>query len=136
MGETQLVGRGAGPGPTAASIWSDVLCALGQDRQFRVPDHGWSTYRITPPGKCKSCHYIRMTVRDEPGVIGSIGTIFGNHSVSIDQILQPFEGKSAGQDEMIILTKPNHEDHFHKALVEVKKQSYCLEISTVLRAVN
>ncbi len=136
LGETQLVGRGAGPGPTAASIWSDVLCALGQDRQFRVPDHGWSTYRITPPGKCKSCHYIRMTVRDEPGVIGSIGTIFGNHSVSIDQILQPFEGKSAGQDEMIILTKPNHEDHFHKALVEVKKQSYCLEISTVLRAVN
>ncbi len=136
LGETQLVGRGAGPGPTAASIWSDVLCALGQDRPFRTSDHGWSMLRVASVEKCKSCHYIRMTVRDEPGVIGSIGTIFGNHNVSIDQILQPFEGKSAGQDEMIILTQPNHEDHFREALAEVKKQSYCLEISTVLRAVN
>lgn len=136
LGETQLVGRGAGPGPTAASVWSDVLCALGQNRVVHSGVAAWSTYSVAPMKECKSCHYIRMTVRDEPGVIGSIGTIFGNFDVSIDQILQPFEGKSQGQDEMIVLTKPNHENHFRKALKEVKKQPYCLEISTVLRAIN
>ncbi len=141
LGETGLIGRGAGPKATAASIWSDVLCAFGQDRPRIERNHEYDQAlpeaSVTYTDDCASRHYIRMTVRDEPGVLGSIGTIFGNRKVSIEQFLQPPEGKfEDGVHEMIILTDPNGEKHFQKALKEVRKQSYCLKIATVLRAIS
>lgn len=141
LGETGLIGRGAGPKATATSIWSDVLCALGQGRTLLernfTNDHAHSEMSVAPADDCASCHYIRMTVRDEPGVLGSIGTIFGKRRVSIEQFHQPPEGKfEDGIHEMIMLTEPNKEKHFAKALQEVRRQPYCLKISTVLRAIN
>lgn len=145
LGETQLVGRGAGPGPTASSLWSDVITALAskQDAEHSEPLQ-WQAHTVALHNACSSCHYIRMTVRNTIGTIGSIGTIFKEHGVSIEQLIQPHEGKDKDdgkepeerEEEIIILTEPSSQTRLNEALREVRRESYCLNIGTVLRAVN
>ncbi|MEK7648960.1 MAG: homoserine dehydrogenase [Patescibacteria group bacterium] len=136
LGETQLVGRGAGPGPTASSLWSDVLTALTRTPTERMQDNSWSGYAVAGSDEYMSCHYIRMSVHNRKGVLGSIGSIFANHGVSVEQFIQPHEGKGEGEEEMITLTEPSNQRHLRRALDEIRKEDYCIGIGTVLHAVN
>jgi len=84
-GETSFGGRGAGGGPTAVAVVSDLLAIARGARQPRawrpLPQGAVSTEFATP-------YYVRFTVADRPGIIAALASIFAAHGINIDAVLQ------------------------------------------------
>ncbi len=97
--EVMLYGRGAGALPTGVAVGGDVVdCArnLAHGATGRVPCACVGQAEIVPMGEVKSRVYVRMRVKDQPGVLGAIATIFGSQAVSIASVIQEdTDGKTA-----------------------------------------
>ena len=93
-----LYGPGAGSGPTASSVVSDILNlkALSMKKNIskdRFIDpllsfNCWRKCHVISSEEIRKKNYLRIICKDTPGVIGKIGNIFGNNDVSIESIIQ------------------------------------------------
>jgi homoserine dehydrogenase len=79
-----------------------------------------------------TCHrnYVRFQTDDQPGVIGRIGTCFGEAGVSIQSIVQ-LESQEGGA-EIVVITHEVLEERFQQAMAalgalpEVRAVAACL----------
>jgi homoserine dehydrogenase len=75
--------------------------------------------------------YLRLLARDEPGVIGKLGTTFGNNNVSLESVVQiGFQGEFA---EIVVITHEVQEGDVHRALEEIRSLGPVDEIPSMLR---
>jgi homoserine dehydrogenase len=95
-GETGFSGLGAGGGPTAVAVVSDLVAIAEQghgahpDRLVDVATPAAVTDRFPAP------YYVRFVVRDRPGIIARLAEILARHGINIDAVLQePGAPKSA-----------------------------------------
>ena len=88
VGPMLLYGKGAGSHPTASSIIADILRAGRGDGAGGDP-HGLEPPPIAPMEDARLRHYIRMRVRDNPGVMGRVTSHFGMRGISIQSLQQP-----------------------------------------------
>ena len=84
-GDTTFGGRGAGGDPTAVAVVSDVLSIA---RGARLPSRGPFRQVETVSAAFASPHYVRFTVKDRPGIIAALASVFAAHAINIDAILQ------------------------------------------------
>lgn len=90
---TLFYGRGAGRGPTASTVLGDIADVarnLAGDTPCRVmalPRSG-QPVNIRPMADIVSRYYLRMSVLDQPGVLGRIAAILGAQGISIASVLQ------------------------------------------------
>jgi len=91
-GETVFGGHGAGGHPTAVAVVSDIL-AIARAKQsaptLTMTDAGQSaekTPSVTNDYSAK--HYVRIMVKDRPGIIASLATILSGCDINIDSVLQ------------------------------------------------
>jgi len=112
VGETLFYGRGAGCEPTTSSVIGDLVSAatLGvaanhgvcapqsqEVSNFSVGFTPHSLYGKSRPAlEIISSYYLRLAVEDQPGVLATIATIFGEEGISISSLVQP---ESCGQRE-------------------------------------
>jgi len=86
-GETGFFGRGAGGDPTAVAVLSDVL---GIARHSSPP--GWFEVADDRPASVQSRrafpHYLRLVVKDKPGIIAALANALARHELNIDAVLQ------------------------------------------------
>lgn len=99
-----LVGRGAGEGPTASSVMSDIIDLA---RGTSIPTFGIPANDLKDPawidlGETVSGYYLRLDVLDQPGVIAEISAILRDHNVSIESFIQ--HGRSADQPVPLVMT--------------------------------
>ncbi|MFP4053585.1 MAG: homoserine dehydrogenase [Phycisphaerae bacterium] len=108
-GHTMYYGRGAGGQPTASAVVADVASvALGAyPAMFRTmglwPDRNEPGNQLDAD-EIRSRFYLRLMVKDVPGVLGRIAVILGEKGIGISSVLQhepPFEGS---QDVPVIIT--------------------------------
>lgn len=89
VGQLTFIGRGAGEGPTAASVASDLL-DLAHGRvgfAFGRPLAALtSTPRAAPPERGK--FYVRLLVEDKPGVVAAVSDRLAHENISIESFLQ------------------------------------------------
>ena len=89
VGQIVLRGPGAGMGPTASAVMSDVIDIA---RGLRLPTFGQPASSLALPQAAKSAtpapYYLRMTLLDKPGALAKIATCLGEAGVSIDQMRQ------------------------------------------------
>lgn len=90
-GDTVYAGAGAGGGPTAVAVVSD-LAAIAVNEPERPAG--------APPGAASvdsefvTAHYLRFVVRDRPGILAAIADAMARHDINIDAVLQlPADGK-------------------------------------------
>ena len=98
IGEIMLYGPGAGSGPTAASVVSDLLNLKAISFKNNVNEKSridpllafdfWRKCHLLPNDNVRKKNYLRIICKDSPGVIGKIGQIFGDNAVSIESIVQ------------------------------------------------
>tara|TARA_Y100000589_G_scaffold300898_1_gene311401 strand:+ start:391 stop:1701 length:1311 start_codon:yes stop_codon:yes gene_type:complete len=96
VGEIMLYGPGAGSGPTASSVVSDILNLkvtkkIKYDKENMDPllsFNFWRKCHVIELEEIRKKIYLRIICRDTPGVIGQIGNIFGKNGVSIESIVQ------------------------------------------------
>ena len=98
IGEIMLYGPGAGSGPTAASVVSDLLNLKAisfKNNTNKIRDidpllsfYFWRKCHLVPNENVRKKNYLRIICKDSPGVIGKIGQIFGENRVSLESIVQ------------------------------------------------
>ena len=127
-------GKGAGEMPTASAVLGDVFAVARRIEQHSVGSTKDNVYRSIPIRKIEntmSRHFIRMEVEDKPGVLATIASIFGNNSVSIEQVIQKDKiGKDA---ELVIITSSVKERHISDALLILESSSVVRKVATLIR---
>ena len=117
VGETMFYGRGAGDLPTGSAVVADI-CAVVEHMQNGVLGvEGCTCYldkSIRKQDDFISKFYIRMLVKDSPGVLAMIAKILGDYGVSIASVIQ--EKGDHQQAELYIITHSVREGEFSKAV--------------------
>ncbi len=89
VGQIVLRGAGAGSGPTASSVMSDIVDLA---RGIRIPTFGQSAHSLRRVPTAKSAvaapYYLRMQLQDRPGALARVAAVLGDASVSIDRMRQ------------------------------------------------
>jgi homoserine dehydrogenase len=101
---TVYVGRGAGESPTASAVVSDLVDVARGTRlpTFGMPARLLEPLRPAPGAEHVGRYYIRLMVRDEPGVIADVSAALRDERVSLEAMLQ--RGRSATEAVPVVLT--------------------------------
>ena len=75
-------------------------------------------------------NYIRLIAEDTPGVIGEIGTIFGEKKISIESIVQ-FDA-SETEAEIVVITHKIKQGQLEQALLDIKKLQQVKRIAATM----
>jgi homoserine dehydrogenase len=140
VGSTLLYGPGAGSLPTASAIVADlvdVARALTVDPTNRVPHLAFQPTHLNDisilPIEAAVCpFYVRLSVRDEVGVLALIARTLADHSVSIESVIQK-DGVEGEPVALILLTHSVREKDVLLALAQIEQQSYVVGKTVVLR---
>jgi len=127
-------GRGAGQGPTASAVVSDVIDLarnqLGACKQLIVPP--LESVHVKSMSSIQSRYYLRFSVIDRPGVLAKISSILGKNNVSISDVVQK-ERKIGYAVPLVLLTHETHEHCIKQAVRSINKLPAIKGHSQVLR---
>ena len=103
-GNTVYVGRGAGQNPTASAVASDLVDIARGARSpaFGVPAAKLAKLELSPMAEHRGRYYIRLMVRDQPGVIADVSAALRDERVSLESMLQ--RGRSETKAVPVVLT--------------------------------
>ena len=132
VGPVFYQGLGAGERPTASAVCSDVIdAALGRTAVTFDALALWSGRRETTPIKepedMLGRAYLRLSVKDRPGVLAEIAGTFGRHGISIASMMQA-EGTPGGDKHasLMILTHEATEGELARAVEEIDRFDFVL----------
>jgi homoserine dehydrogenase len=109
-GELMFYGRGAGGRPTASAVVGDVV-TVARHRVSGSLGPGESTYlglAALDVGEALTRYQIRLLVKDQPGVLAGVSTVFAAEGVSIETVRQT-AGDGANGVEVATLTVVTHQ---------------------------
>ncbi|HTE18201.1 MAG TPA: homoserine dehydrogenase [Armatimonadota bacterium] len=134
VGQVMFYGRGAGSMPTGSSVAADIMeVARGIVRggSGRVACTCFGERPVLPIEGIESNYYVRTETHDRPGVLAAIATVFGNHQVSLESILQ----KQANEEtaEIVWITHRTREANLRAALKEIDALPVVRKIPNWLR---
>lgn len=134
VGETMFYGRGAGQMPTASAVMGDVMEVARNILHGATGRVTCTCYRqlpIRPMGKVECQYYIRLIVKDRPGVLASIAGVFGNQGVSLASVIQ--KRSLDGWAELVVITHKVREENLQDALQIIGGLSVVRNIESVIR---
>ena len=124
IGTTIFSGPGAGMGPTASSVVSDLVAIASRKSKstFLNGDKDNSSNRDKTLTK-KSSFYLRFVLKDKPGVIARLSGKLGSCGISINQMKQkPLPKQKA---TLIMTTHKTVRKNLEKALIDIKRLKIC-----------
>ena len=124
IGTTVFSGPGAGMGPTASSVVSDLVAIASRKSKstFLNGDKNNSGNRDKTLTK-KSSFYLRFVLKDKPGVIARLSGKLGSCGISINQMKQkPLPKQKA---TLIMTTHKTVRKNLEKALNDIKRLKIC-----------
>ena len=137
VGKSILQGEGAGPGPTSSALISDLCSVLRGN--IKYPFGIFSKLR-KPIAKFDvlkhiSSSYLRIEVKDVPGVLSSITKNFANNKISIKNLIQNPDKKNK-KASIIIITHKNLEKNYKNLFLDLIKNKFVLRRPTFIRIEN
>ena len=135
LGESLFYGRGAGQGPTASSVVSDLVEAArnpGSDRGFLPYQESGTLVEIDDTS---TSYYVRFSVTDRPGVVADIATVLAKHQIGISGTHSPVDADNPDADfvEMVFLLHKCPFGQLKNALAEVEKLDCLTDRPVVFR---
>jgi homoserine dehydrogenase len=139
LGQVMFFGPGAGKGATASAVVSDLVNIVsilkssnGDPNLDSLLSCSHQHYaNLLPASEITTRFYTRFLCQDVPGVIGYLGTCFGNHAVSLESVVQiGFQEKLA---EIVVVTHNVKEGDFRQALAEIKDLAAINSIPSIIR---
>ncbi len=123
VGETLYVGRGAGREPTASAVIGDIADAarnLASDSPRRIPAFVplQNAPAMRPADLIRTRYYMRLSLKDAPGMFGHVAKILGDHGISIASVVQK-EVRSGAYVPVVMLTHAAEEGAFRAALNKI-----------------
>ncbi|MGE5627531.1 MAG: homoserine dehydrogenase [Solirubrobacterales bacterium] len=132
VGDLMLYGRGAGELPTGSAVVGDIISMLRNEKAGSNVSFGHFTDKqIAPMEAVEAKYYVRMTVKDFPGVLGKIATVLGENNVSILSFIQkPIVEEFA---TIVVVTHETLEGNLNDALREINELYVINKIENVIR---
>lgn len=133
-GKTMLYGRGAGSEATASAVVGDIIAAAKDICEDSIARTGYTLFnerKIIGHENAVSQFYIRMGVKDSPGVLSKIAGVLGDHGVSIYSVVQAKAHHNMA--EIVIVTHSVVEENMQNSLRDIKSLDIVNEISSVIR---
>ncbi len=127
IGQVMFFGPGAGSGPTASAVVADILNIAGiqsmnESKAINLDPllsaKSWRNCHVAEEKEIAKKNYIRLIAEDTPGVIGQIGTIFGQKKISIESIVQ-FDASNT-EAEIVVITHKIKQGQLEQALLNIK----------------
>ncbi|MDO4700331.1 MAG: homoserine dehydrogenase [Moraxella sp.] len=134
LGQSLYYGDGAGAGATASAVMADVMDLIyvieatpdddDSDTLADVPHLAFipeqlSDTRVLSSDEMTCGYYLRLTVKDELGVLADTTRILSDNGINIDAIMQRDAHKS-GLVPVIILTLPVVEKQMNTAIKQIE----------------
>ncbi|MHC4623404.1 MAG: homoserine dehydrogenase [Planctomycetota bacterium] len=121
VGQVMYYGRGAGMMPTASAVVADIIdVAIGNSatsfRHLHLQPGEETAGRIEKIGDCVSRFYIRLMVKDQPGVFAEIGKILAESAISISGVLQHEGPGPENTVPVVIATHPTKQSKVSAAI--------------------
>lgn len=123
LGHALFYGRGAGQMPTASAVVADLVnVAIGTTQlafsQLKIFPDTAEPARVVPFDALRSRYYLRVTVKDEPGVMAQVSRALGQQGISLSAILQR-ESDESKLVPVVITTHLAQEGAIRRAVKEI-----------------
>lgn len=134
VGESVYIGKGAGQDATASAVLSDIVdagtaIAHGiRPEEPRVND----SLQLAPLEDVLRSFYIRLSVKDQPGVLAEVANVLATEDISIESVLQRPNGKR-GSANLILTTHICSEASMAAAVRALRKHPSLLKKPFLLR---
>jgi homoserine dehydrogenase len=132
--DVMLIGPGAGGGPTASAVVSDIIDIA---RGHVLPPFGLKAKNLLPYRKAEmraheGGYYIRLSVHDRTGAFAAIAQRMAAQGISLESIVQrrpqtelPGQGRRAGGPAgVVMVTHETTEAAVRKALVAIERDGH------------
>ncbi len=134
VGEIMHYGQGAGKLPTASSVVGDII-DIGRNMVHHISGRiGCTCYedkKILDVSQLRAQFYIRMTVKDRPGVLAGIAGVFGSNNVSLATVFQTTHGGEMA--ELILITHEVEEQDLNDSLAVLRGMHIVGNVDNVIR---
>jgi homoserine dehydrogenase len=127
-GNITMTGRGAGGEPTGVAVLSDVVGIAhaiqgGGNSTSPLGYKHWHPARISPSGEHEIMAYLRLVVRDRPGILSKVCSILARHRINIDSVLQ--EPAMPKKHLPFVMTlEPTQEKFVQRAVLEISRLGF------------
>src|SRR5256714_5211464 len=127
LGHALFYGRGAGRMPTASAVVSDVIgVALGttaeQFKRLNVFFDQTPRAAVLPFDELRSRYYLRLSAKDQPGVLAQVTKVLGDQKISIASFVHHESSENSGAVPLVLATHLAQEGLIQAAT----KQSHAL----------
>lgn len=128
LGPSLYYGAGAGALPTASAVVGDivdVVRTLTSDPENRVPHLAFqpdaiSDLPILEMEDVQTTFYLRLTAKDQAGVLAKLTSILGDRNISIEAFIQKEPAKDSDEVTLIMLTQKVREGDMNQAISEIE----------------
>ena len=134
IGQSVLQGEGAGPGPTSSALMSDLLSILRGNikKPFGIASKKRTFSSPFNSDNYLNSLYLRIEVKDKPGVLSSITNILAKYKISVQRLIQIPDNKKKTAS-IVIITHKTKEINSKKCLASFKKNKNILKDPVLLR---
>jgi homoserine dehydrogenase len=137
VGKIVYQGLGAGKGPTTSSIISDLNSILKRNvtLPFGFNYSNEKKFKIFDFDKHVCKFYLRLVVKDKPGVLSKITYTLSKHKISIQSVLQePLDNTKYAN--LVIITHNAKESDMRLTLNKISKEKFMAKKITMIRIRN
>ena len=112
IGESILQGEGAGPGPTSSALMSDLLSILRGNIKypFGISYKKRKAVNVYNLNNYSNSLYLRIEVKDKPGVLSQITKQLANRKISVARLIQIPDNRKKTASIVIITHKTKEQD--------------------------
>jgi homoserine dehydrogenase len=131
VGATLYYGAGAGAEPTASAVIADLVDVtrlFTASPEHRVPVLAFlpellSDIPIVPMEEVETAYYLRLQVKDKPGVLADVTRILADCSISINAMVQKEHADEEDKVNIIMLTHKTVERNVNAAIEKIQNLS-------------
>ncbi|MGE5629942.1 MAG: homoserine dehydrogenase [Caulobacteraceae bacterium] len=137
VGDLMLYGRGAGDLPTGSAVVGDIISILRNNvdlSSLYALKNSVSPKKVQSVYENSSGYYIRLEVKDQPGVLGEIAAILGKYNVSILSVNQDMN--SDNSVSLVFLTHETLEGNIAESIKYIKKLDKVNRLENIIRIEN
>ena len=136
VGPLVFLGKGAGAMPTASTVVADVLTIARSIAAASIITPRIEMNRrisVKPMSRIETSYYLRIAVKDQPGVLAEIARVLGEHSISISSVIQKELNTAEQTAVIVIMTHPAVEASVQAAVAEFARLPKVDEVSALIR---
>ena len=134
VGRVVFEGRGAGGGPTGSAVVADIIAIARGDAfpAFTVAANALAAMKPASLDAHEGCYYLRLSLKDEPGVLAEFTRAFAAESISVHSITQRAIAKDHSA-QVIVITHTTNEAAVARAATRIAELPISVAAPVVLR---